>query len=176
MGTSANMSTSNQYVKYTITVVQNSQNVLNNLSNVTVSVRFFRTNIGYATYGSGTCYCKIDGTAYSASVVPSQKITSDGIVLFSKNLDILHNSDGTKSLICSASINMNTPLTSNEQSYSQGLTPIARASSFSGGSGNIGEASLITISRASDDFTHTLYYQIGSGGRSRWGSRPHIRG
>jgi hypothetical protein len=26
MGTSANMSTSNQYVKYTITVVQNSQN------------------------------------------------------------------------------------------------------------------------------------------------------
>ncbi|MDO4504564.1 MAG: hypothetical protein Q4B84_05475 [Clostridia bacterium] len=46
MGTSGNMSTSNQYVKYTISINQNSQNVSNNYSNVTVTVRFFRTNSG----------------------------------------------------------------------------------------------------------------------------------
>ena len=47
MSTSGNMSTSNQYVKYTISINQNSQNVSNNCSNVTVTVRFFRTNSGY---------------------------------------------------------------------------------------------------------------------------------
>ena len=40
MSTSGNMSTSNQYVKYTISINQNSQNVSNNYSNVTVTVGF----------------------------------------------------------------------------------------------------------------------------------------
>ena len=98
MGTSGNMSTSNQYVKYTISINQNSQNVSNNCSNVSVYVRFWRDNSGYTTYGSGTCYCKINGTTYSATVSPSQKITDSGINLFSKTLDIHHNNDGTKTL------------------------------------------------------------------------------
>ena len=102
MSTSGNMSTSNQYVKYTISINQNSQNVSNNYSNVTVTVRFFRTNSGYTTYGSGTCYCKINGTTYSSTVSSSQKITDSGINLFSKTLDIYHNNDGTKTLTCSA--------------------------------------------------------------------------
>ena len=107
MSTSGNMSTSNQYVKYTISINQNSQNVSNNYSNVTVTVRFFRTNSGYTTYGSGICYCKINGTTYSSTVSPSQKITNSGITLFNKTLDIYHNNDGTKNLTCSAWIDMN---------------------------------------------------------------------
>ena len=128
MGTSSTFSTSNTHVKYNITVNQNSQNISNSCSNVTVSVRFFRTNSGYTTYGSGTCYCKINGTTYSSTVSPSQKITNSGIVLFNKTLDIYHNNDGTKNLTCSAWIDMNTPLTSSEQSYSQNLSTIPRAS------------------------------------------------
>ena len=102
MGTSSTFSTSNTHVKYNITVNQNSQNVSNNCSNVSVYVRFWRDNSGYTTYGSGTCYCKINGTTYSATVSPSQKITDSGINLFSKTLDIYHNNDGTKNLTCSA--------------------------------------------------------------------------
>ena len=82
MATSSAMKTSNQYVKYKITITQNSRDINNNKSNVTVSVRFYRTNTGYTTYGSGTVYCKINGTKYSAAVEPSQKITNSGIVLF----------------------------------------------------------------------------------------------
>ena len=98
MGTSGNMPTSNNYVKYTISIYQNSQSVSGNYSNVTVSVRFFRTNTGYSTYGCGTCYCKINGSTYSATVNSSQKITNSGIILFSKTLDIYHNADGSKYL------------------------------------------------------------------------------
>lgn len=166
MGTSGNMSTSNQYVKYTISISQNSQNISGNYSNATVSVRFFRTNSGYTTYGSGTCYCKIHGTTYSATVSPSQKITDSGINLFSKTLDIYHNNDGTKTLTCSAWISMDTPLSSSEQSYSQTLSTIPRASkpTLSSSSVTMGNSVTISTNRASSSFTHSLYYQIGSGG------------
>jgi hypothetical protein len=91
VGTSAAMSTSNSFVKYQITINQNSQNVPGNYSNITVSVNFCRTNSGYSTYGTGTCYCKINGSTYSASVTTSQKIKNSGITLFSKTLNIDHN-------------------------------------------------------------------------------------
>lgn len=164
MATSGAMSTSNDRVKYKITVTQNSQNVNANTSNVTVSVRFYRTNTGYTTYGSGTVYCKINGTTYSASVSPSQKITNSGIVLFTKTLNIGHNADGTKTLTTSAWISLNTPLTSNEQSYSQALTTIPRATTptLSASSVNLGSSVTINLPRASSSFTHTVTYKIGS--------------
>lgn len=163
MGTSSAMSTSNQYIKYKITVTQNSQNVANNYSNVTVTVRFYRTNTGYTTYGTGTVYCKINGTTYSASVSPSQKITNSGINLFSKTLNIYHNADGTKTLTCSAWIS-HERVTSSEQSYSQTLTTIPRASSITLSSSTtvMGNALTITISRASSSFTHKLTWAFGN--------------
>lgn len=164
MATSGAMSTSNDRVKYKITITQNSQNVNSNTSNVTVSVRFYRTNTGYTTYGSGTVYCKINGTTYSASVTPSQKITNNGIVLFTKTLNISHNADGTKTLTTSAWINLNTPLTSSEQSYSQALTTIPRATTptLSASSVNLGSSVTISLPRASSSFTHTVTYKIGN--------------
>ena len=164
MATSAAMNTSNDRVKYKITITQNSQNVNANTSNVTVSVRFYRTNTGYTTYGTGTVYCKINGTTYSAAVSSSQKITNSGIVLFTKTLNISHNADGTKTLTASAWINLNTPLTSSEQSYSQALTTIPRATTptLSSSSVNLGAAVTINLPRASSGFTHTLTYKIGT--------------
>lgn len=166
MGTSGTFSTSNSHVKYNITINQNSQNVSGNYSNVTVSVRFWRDNSGYTTYGSGTCYCKVNGTTYSATVSPSQKITNSGITLFSKTLDIYHNNDGSKTLTTSAWISMDTPLTSSEQSYSQTLSTIPRASSptLSSSSVTMGNSLTVYTNRALSSFTHCLYYQIGSGG------------
>lgn len=161
MATSSPMSTSNNYVKYTISISQNSQNITDNTSNVTVSVRFYRTNTGYTTYGSGTVYCKINGTTYSTSVKPSEKITHSGIVLFTKTLNIEHNNDGTKKLTCSAWIKHNA-ITSNEQSYSQDLTTIPRASSLSTSNGTLGIKQTLNITRASSSFTHTILYKCGS--------------
>lgn len=164
MATSGAMSTSNQYVKYTISITQNSQNVTGNSSNVTVSVRFYRTNTGYTTYGSGTLYCKVNGTTYSATVTSDQKITSSGIVLFSSTFNIPHNSDGSKTLTVSAWINLNTPLTSNEQSFSQVLTTIPRATTptVNVARANMGTSITVSMPRASASFTHTLRYVFGN--------------
>lgn len=165
MATSGAMNTSNDRVKYTISITQNSQSIANNTSNVTVSVRFYRTNTGYTTYGTGTVYCKIDGTTYQAGVTPNDKITNSGIVLFSKTLNIDHDADGKKTLTCSAWISHDV-VTSSEQSYSQALTTIARASvpTFSASSVDFGNSVTITTNRASSSFTHTLSYEVEESG------------
>lgn len=160
MATSSAMNTSNSRIKYTISVTQNSQSIANNTSNVTVNVRFYRTNTGYSSYGTGTVYCKINGTTYSAGVTPSQKITNSGIILFTKTLTIPHNADGTKTLVCSAWISHDV-VTSSEQSYSQVLTTIPRASSLTASNGTLGTAQTLTINRASSSFTHTLTWVSG---------------
>lgn len=168
MATSGALSTSNQYVKYKISISQNSQNVTANTSSVTVSVLFYRTNTGYTTYGSGTVYLKINGTTYSESITSAQKITSGGIVLIKRTVTISHNADGSKTLMASAWISLNTPLTSNEQSYSQALTTIPRATtpSVNASSVNLGNSITVSMPRASSGFTHTLRYAFGGGSGS----------
>lgn len=162
MATSGALSTSNQYIKYKITITQNSRNIANNTSSVTVSVRFYRTNTGYTTYGSGTVYCKINGTTYSESVTSSDKITSSGIVLFTKTLNITHDADGGKRLTTSAWINHD-QFSASEQSYSEELVTIPRATTPTVNDSDIDLGTSITIStpRASTAFTHTLKYTFG---------------
>ena len=157
------MSTTNDKIKYKITITQNSQSVANNTSNVTVSVRVYRTNTGYTTYGSGTVYCTINGTQYTEAITSSDKITSSGIVLFSKTLNIAHNADGTKKLATSARITHD-QFSSSSQSYSQDLTTIPRATTptLSASSVDMGASITINMSRASSSFDHTLTYSFGS--------------
>ena len=163
MATSNAMSTTNDKIKYKITITQNSQSVANNTSNVTVSVRVYRTNTGYTTYGTGTVYCTINGTQYTEAITTSDKITSSGIVLFSKTLNISHSADGTKTLATSARITHD-QFSSSSQSYSQALTTIPRATTptVSASSVNMGSDITISMPRASSSFEHTLTYKFGN--------------
>jgi hypothetical protein len=163
MATSSALSTTNDKIKYKITITQNSQSVANNTSNVTVSVRVYRTNTGYTTYGTGTVYCTINGTQYTEAITSSDKITSSGIVLFSKTLNIAHNADGTKTLATSARITHD-QFSSSSQSYSQPLTTIPRATTptVSASSVNMGSDITISMPRASSSFDHTLTYKFGN--------------
>lgn len=164
MATSSLMSTSNQYVKYYIECIQNSQSIANNTSSVTVKVWAKRTNSGYETYGTGTVYCKVNGTTYSAAISTSQKITSTPICLYSGGFTIPHNDEGTKTLTMSAWINIPSIVTSSEQSYSQSLTTIARTSqsTVSSYSTTMGNGVTIYTHRASTSFKHTITYKFGS--------------
>lgn len=163
MGTSSAMSTTNDKIKYKITITKNSRNIAANTSSVTVSVNVYRTNTGYTTYGTGTVYCTINGTQYTESITSSDKITSSGIVLFSKTLNIAHNADGTKTLATSARITHD-QFSSSAQSYSQTLTAIPRATTptVSASSVNMGASITINMPRASSSFDHTLTYKFGS--------------
>lgn len=160
MATSSTFNTTNQYIKYRIETTINSQNLANNTSNVTVKVFVWRANTGYTTYGAGTCYCTINGTSYNQAITTSHKITSSGIYLFSKTLDIKHNDDGKKTLSTSAYIEHAT-FSSSSNSANFTLTTIPRTSSVTCNSFFIGDSTTININRASSGFTHTIKYTYG---------------
>ena len=162
MATSGAMSTTNTYIKYSIECIQNSQNISANNSSVTVKVRVWRTNSGYTTYGTGTVYCKINGTTYSAAITSGQSITSSGVEIFNKTLTIGHNADGTKTLSMSAWITHDR-FSSSEQAYNQVLSTIPRASSLklSATTINAGASVTLTITRASSNFVHDAYFTFG---------------
>jgi len=166
---SQDMSTSNSYVKYHISVYQNSQSTTNNTSQVTVDVYFWRTNSGYQTYGDGNLYVTVDGTTYTQAISSSQKITESGIILFSQTFTINHNSDGTKTLTCSAYINLSGVLTSSNQSFSYTLTQIARRATISSISPSdlTGNTSSITVNfynQGNFDLQFKIEYALSSSG------------
>jgi len=80
-------------------------------------------------------------------------------------MDISHNSDGTKSIWVGAKIDINSPLSSSLQGFTVNLTTIPRASqpSLSASSVTMGNSVTVYTNRVSSNFTHVLYYQIGSG-------------
>ena len=126
MATSSSFSTDNKYIKYRIIVTENSTNVANNTSNVTVKVQVWRTNTGYETYGTGNCYVTIDGVNYSQAITTSQKFTYNSYTeVFSKTLNITHNSNGTKTIYVSSYID-HSRFDSNAQGFNVNLTTIPR--------------------------------------------------
>lgn len=126
MATSSNFSTTNTYIKYRIVVTENSTSIQDNTSSITVKVQAWRTNSGYETYGSGTCYCNIDGTDYSQSITSSQRITYNSYTeLFSKTVTINHNADGKKTIYVSAYID-HARFSSNSQGFNVTLSTIPR--------------------------------------------------
>ena len=126
MATSGAFSTSNQYIKYRIVVTETGTSIANNTSSVNVKVQAWRTNTGYETYGSGTCYANIDGTNYSQSISSSQKISYNSYTtLLNKDVTIPHNADGSKTIYVSAYIS-HSRFTSNSQGFNVALTTIPR--------------------------------------------------
>lgn len=149
---------------------RNSVDIANNKSNVTVKASLQSTGSSYSISSSATKNgtLTINGTAYSftftAGLSGGQKKQ-----IYSKTVDIYHNSDGTKSfsMACSATIGItfssgkvNTVTTSGTGT----LDNIPRTSSFtlSTSSLDAGNTITINISRASSSFTHKVFYSFGS--------------
>ena len=143
------------------------QSVTNNTSTVRVVLYSAATfssstsysgtaNYGYVTYDNGTKqWLSISGYNFS-----NYQVNKFADYTFT----IPHNSDGTKTVTLQGS------WSTSHSSYISGgnvsgqvtLTRIARASSISNLTTNLGTAGTITITRQSSDFTHTLTYSFGS--------------
>ena len=151
MATSSTFPTDNTYIKYRIVVTENSVSIPNNTSSVTVKVQAWRTNTGYETYGTGTCYCKIDGSTYSQSISSSQKIKHNSYTtLFSKTMTITHNSDGKKNIYVESKIS-HSRFTSSYHGFTVTLTDIPR------------QATVTSATNFTDEGNPTITYQNSAG-------------
>lgn len=144
-------------VSGSISIKQNSQNIANNTSSITVTGTATMSGPSYDYY-TRTGTLTIDGKDYSFSATFPENTTK---TLFSKTVTVTHNSVGEKTV--SASFSIKTGMTGTlpngviSESTSKKLTTIPRTSKVSMSSTNFYIGSTITINtnRASSSFTHT---------------------
>lgn len=148
------------------TLLQNSQNINNNTTNVTIRLvlSFDGKNYSY-TYDTSYGYMIINGNRYDYSI--PNIIFSSGqakdLVLAEWTGDIPHNSDGTKILDISGYWDTGTSrIGSGSTNSSVALNTIPRTSSISCTTANVGEPAIVTISSASSSFRHSVYAYFGS--------------
>ena len=151
-------------VSISLAITQNSQNIANNTSNVTVKVTAKWTYGSYNATGQCTGSITIDGTKHSFSGIKfnTGESTSGSQVIMTKTVDVSHASDGTKTLSCSASFVTGVSSGTVSCSGSKALTTIPRKSTLSVGNGTLGTAQTLTVTRQSSGFTHTITYECGS--------------
>lgn len=149
-----------------IGITENSYSVANNTSSVTVSVNISWTG-GSWDHNYYTKYVNIAGTRYDFNNVKvnPNRTTTGSQTLYSTTVTIGHNSDGTGSVYCDASVKTATGSGTVTASNSLTLTTIPRASAtrLSASSVNMGSTVTVYTDRASSSFTHYFYYRVGSG-------------
>lgn len=159
-------------VSITLEITQNSQNIDNNSSNVTVSARVHWTYGSWNATGECDGNIVIDGTKYKfyGLTFNTGATQSGSQIVMTKTVDVTHNSDGTKTLACSTEFYTGLEVGIISNSASKVLTTLSRASQPSlvtwpettNDVGDFGETFSIHMNRQSSNFTHTVRYEYGS--------------
>lgn len=140
----------------------NSQNVANNTSNVTVYVNVSWTGGSYNLLAKSG-WLTIDGTTYNFTSSFNTGITTSGSqTIFTKTVNVTHDADGTKELACAASYTSGVSSGTVAASFKRELTTIPRKSSLTASNGTLGTEQILTVSRESSSFTHTITYKCGN--------------
>lgn len=168
MALSGNFSgkTSNQFVKPTI-YWSAVQNLLENYSDVTVELRYSRTNTGYTTEGnfSGALYIDkgTDGEQKQTGSKSSFKVTyKSNSLAISKTFRVNHSSNGNKKITISATGSIPpSSVTSTTISQEVELDTIPRASTIGATDANIGAASMIVVTKKNTAYKHSIAYGFG---------------
>lgn len=162
----------NGHHKFTLTVTETSYSIENNTSTVSYSLTISKVHGGY-DYNWGTN----NASAYTETVTingetktaHNGKYDGSSVTTYISGTQVIpHDADGSKTITCSFSVDDKTG-----QSYTSGdasasgtltLTTIPRASTFNASSysGTLGTAMSITYTSASNSFTHTLTFNLGS--------------
>lgn len=148
----------------------NSQNITNNTSNVTATVQLVSLNSSSYINSTATknISLTINGTTYNSTCTVG--ITGNqNKSLFSQNVDVPHESDGTKTCTISCSLGLNVNLSGTywgtvSASGNCTFDTIARASqpTLSNNTADMNTAITIYTHRSSTSFTHTLRYVFGN--------------
>jgi len=151
---------------YYIVYEETDIDISNNTSKVKAYAEIYCGDHSAWTGYSTTHTLIIDGQTFSNTLSTIDLSPGKYVKLVEAEKIIVHNSDGRKSIIISASSptlpsgNGYGPV-SGSASGTATLTTIPRTSSVSCADGNIGSSTTITINRASSSFTHTLEYNFG---------------
>lgn len=151
-------------VSLSLSITQNSQNITNNTSNVTVTAKVSWT---YGSWNAtGECYgsIKIDGVTYKFSGIKFNTggTQSGSQTVMTKKVNITHKADGTKTLSCSSEFYTGVSPSTVSATASKTLTTIPRATTptVSDSSVDMGDKVTIETPRASSGFTHDLAYSF----------------
>lgn len=137
-----------------------SQSVADNYSNISWKLKGDGSASGWVMAGGFKAV--INGTTVYSTSTDSRIQLYNGTTVASGTLKINHNSDGTKSFSLSCEAGIYSYAVNCTASGTHTLTTIPRASSVSASSVTMGNATTISISRASSSFTHTLTYKFGN--------------
>lgn len=152
-----------------LVLTENSTGVTGNTSSVSYSFYITRGGMGFFASQPFSWNIKIGGQTIAINNFKFQISTSDPAeqLIKSGQVTVAHDGDGSKTM----SFEVSTPdasrisptygPTAMEMTGTWKLTTIPRASSISAINADIGSDTLITISRASSAFTHTVIYKFG---------------
>lgn len=151
-------------VTISLAITQNSQNITDNTSNVTVKATVSWTGGSFNATGKCTGSITIDGTKYSFSGLKfnTGRTTTGSQTIMTKTVDVEHNTDGTKTLSCSTSFVTGVSSGTITASASKALTTIPRKSVLSTPNGTLGVRQELIIVKQNPNFTHTIKYTCGS--------------
>ena len=157
---------------FKLEVTENSIDVVNNMSNITVSVYIGRELSSGNSYMTGADIsgsinvtgCEAQNFSYATGLGKTVYINAGKwLFLDKKTFNVSHNEDGTKTITVSASFSQSgVSPSSGSASGTVKLTTIARASNVSINGGTIGKTATITITSASDTYWHLLEYTFYS--------------
>lgn len=172
-----NTCTGNHGSQYTLYLYawENSTNVANNTSNVTIQVDRTRSSSSYINYGyNNPTILQVDNVNVASATPVSAHNQYATQTLITWTGDISHNADGTKSIFIASSFSSSSSnLSGGYVSGTLTLSTIPRKTECPSISGYIGESVTMNLSPASGSFWHRLYYwnntywqEIGTGTNS----------
>lgn len=157
------------YYHTELTLTENSVNATDNTSSVSYKLTLYAGGANFYDYSVGHTVV-LAGKTISASYRPNAPQYSveknSSVVIASGTTTVAHNSDGTLNMSVAFSISVyKTDYTPGDISVSgvnMALTTIARASTIGATDANIESTSIINVSKKSDAYMHTIWYEFGS--------------
>lgn len=140
----------------------NRQDIASNSSTVNVQARLI-TN-GYASMWGVTADLTVTINGVSAVEHPAINIsTGSSQLIFARDYNVPHNSDGTKKVGIKISVGLNAGgYGSSMVAFDLPLPTIARASTVNDMTGTLGSAMTVNINRKNSAFKHTVKYNFGA--------------
>ena len=156
-------------VSISMNIIQSSQRIEDNTSNVTVELYAHWTRGSYNAQTAPDGYpdargtVSIDNVQYTFySKFNTGHTTSGSERIFAKTLDISHNDEGEKVLLCWASYATGVSSGTVTTSGSLALTTIPRKSVLHVSEGTLGAEQVLKVERKSSLLTHAITYRCGT--------------